>query len=50
MMGAGIIFNFSAILANGGYGPALAEVLRRAGLESGPKLYREPLGKHGSHD
>ncbi|MCX7844923.1 MAG: DUF5317 domain-containing protein, partial [Candidatus Bipolaricaulota bacterium] len=34
MMGVGIIFNFSAILANGGYMPASAEVLRRAGLES----------------
>ncbi|MCS7241028.1 MAG: DUF5317 domain-containing protein [Candidatus Bipolaricaulota bacterium] len=34
VMGIGLIFNFLAIVANGGYMPASAEALRRAGLES----------------
>lgn len=34
VMGTGLIFNFLAVVANGGYMPASAEALRRAGLES----------------
>jgi len=33
-MGVGLLMNFLAIAANGGYMPASAEALRRAGLES----------------
>lgn len=34
LMGLGLFLNFLAIAANGGYMPASAEALRRAGLES----------------
>lgn len=34
VMGIGLFLNFLAIAANGGYMPASAEALRRAGLES----------------
>ncbi|MGB9862167.1 MAG: DUF5317 domain-containing protein [Candidatus Bipolaricaulaceae bacterium] len=34
LMGLGLFLNFLAIVANGGYMPASAEALRKAGLES----------------
>ncbi len=47
IMGAGLALNFLVIAANGGYMPASAEALRRAGLEGVAKVLEQGL-PHGN--
>lgn len=46
-MGLGLFLNFLAIATNGGYMPASAEALRRAGLESLARALEEGI-RHGN--